>query len=564
MFVMLVICISATAQSEDEIGSIRSFLCIEDEQDMDPDEVERLSDLLRSPLKINISERPRLLESGLMSSYQVASLLDYRQRCGDVLSLLELSSVDGFNEAFVKKLSPFISLETNLPAGKRHSDKVRIKNDLAVRGAVRISQKTCEWKYGFKYKLSIGDSWKLCAGMTEEYYSGSLSYSGRNISVVLGDFNARFGQGLVLWNGVFSSSFSNLENYMRKPTGVSHVSSFTASTAYTGLATALTFGKFTISALCAVPGIKKVKTRPQNLELLPALSLKWWSRYGALSLMHCGTISGIHDRAQIALESMTTSADAAFCVRGVNVYGELAYDWQKKVVSALAGTEFQAGENHRIGCVMRHLQTDRTNLAAGGNFSSGGYEPVHSGTFSIDAIYYHKKKDRDVLHNVQLKANLDWIWHISDKFTLKARLAERYRTWGRKSSTQLRSDLVTTLGDFSIIGRIHALYCRNFAVLGYVDGVCQKKTITCRIRTGLFKVDHWDDRIYVYEYDAPGSFNVPAFYGRGVWTAAYLSWKLTGGLKLYFRSSYISYPFMSAEKKKPGRAELKLNMVVRF
>ena len=74
--------------------------------------------------------------------------------------------------------------------------------------------------------------------------------------------------------------------------------------------------------------------------------------------------------------------------------------------------------------------------------------------------------------------------------------------------------------------------------------------------------DKWDDRIYVYERDAPGSFNVPAFYGRGLWTSLYCSCKVTKWGKLYCRTSYVSYPFM--EKKKPGKAELKLMMTVKF
>ena len=35
------------------------------------------------------------------------------------------------------------------------------------------------------------------------------------------------------------------------------------------------------------------------------------------------------------------------------------------------------------------------------------------------------------------------------------------------------------------------------------------------LRGTLFFIDEWDDRIYAYERDAPGSFNVPAYYGRG-------------------------------------------------
>jgi hypothetical protein len=84
------------------------------------------------------------------------------------------------------------------------------------------------------------------------------------------------------------------------------------------------------------------------------------------------------------------------------------------------------------------------------------------------------------------------------------------------------------------------------------------------MKQSVFIVDNWDDRIYAYEYDVPGSFNVPAYYGRGVWIASMLSWKVSRLIRLYARASYISYPFMSDEKKKPGKAELKLQSVFKF
>ena len=80
------------------------------------------------------------------------------------------------------------------------------------------------------------------------------------------------------------------------------------------------------------------------------------------------------------------------------------------------------------------------------------------------------------------------------------------------------------------------------------------------LKQGFFVVDKWDDRIYSYERDAPGNYNVPAFYGRGVWTSATASWKFARWGKLYVRAAFTSYPFMKEEK--PGKAELKLQCVI--
>jgi hypothetical protein len=84
------------------------------------------------------------------------------------------------------------------------------------------------------------------------------------------------------------------------------------------------------------------------------------------------------------------------------------------------------------------------------------------------------------------------------------------------------------------------------------------------LRQGFFKIDEWDDRIYAYERSAPGSFKVPAYYGRGLWTALTVSAKLSRFCKMYLRSSCTAYPFMPMEKRKPGKAELELYSVFSF
>jgi hypothetical protein len=84
------------------------------------------------------------------------------------------------------------------------------------------------------------------------------------------------------------------------------------------------------------------------------------------------------------------------------------------------------------------------------------------------------------------------------------------------------------------------------------------------LRQGLFFVDDWEDRIYVYERDAPGSFNVPAMYGRGWFVSAVASARMSRMMRLYARASYVGYQFMPYEKRKPGKAELKLQAVFKL
>ena len=82
-----------------------------DVEELSEETLERFAALNARPVPINASGRSRLLACGLFSAYQVASLLDYRERTGEVQSLMELSLVDGFNEDFVRALAPFIRID---------------------------------------------------------------------------------------------------------------------------------------------------------------------------------------------------------------------------------------------------------------------------------------------------------------------------------------------------------------------------------------------------------------------------------------------------------------------
>ena len=112
--------------------------------------------------------------------------------------------------------------------------------------------------------------------------------------------------------------------------------------------------------------------------------------------------------------------------------------------------------------------------------------------------------------------------------------------------------------------RLDAVKCDGWGLLGYMESGYRDDRLSLYFRLGLFAIDDWDDRIYVYERDAPGSFNVPAMYGRGIWGNLVMSWKVTSVIKIYLRAAYTSYLLMPHEKRKPGKAELKFQTVFRF
>ena len=518
------------AQEADGIEAVMRFLGVDSPEELDASEVERLEDFLERPLRVNMVPQSRLVASGLLSPYQAASLEDYRSRHGNVMSYTELAAVDGFGPEAVRKLKPFISLKCT----EVHADAMPIRHDLSVKTAYKATGMPVEssWNYGLKYRLKA-DKLTASIGTSRAYYTGSLSYDFRKVSVAIGDFNARFGQGLVLWSGAFMTSLSSPDAFMKKPSGISPTWSFTGSSALRGVAAETALGPFRVTALMAVSGA--------------AANLTYLTRYGHASMTYSGG---------------KVSVDGAFCVRGVNIYSEAVYDFASGLPAAVCGTQFNASEKVRLASLARYCPDDQYQAAFSGAFKTSGLES--EGTFSVDAICYPLGKVKGESHSIQVKALANWECALSPSLKLKFRLSERFRTWGNRFRTDLRADLSYMSGPWVMNMRLNALRSVNTGFVSYLEEGRKTSDMSIYLRQGIFFVDHWDDRIYVYERDAPGSFNVPAMYGRGWFASAVASAHVTGSIRLYARASYVGYHFMEHEKRKPGKAELKFQIVFRF
>ena len=509
-----------------------------DPHELDPDEVERLEHLIDDPLMVNVMSESELRSYGIFSPYQAAVISDYISRHGPIMSLTELASLDGFGDVFADRVAPFISLKPN------DSENSGLRHELAVKGGLRW-QDGYDGNYGVKYRIQVHDrvigvaSVSRSAGTdtwSPSAYSGSISYKFRRvpIRVVAGDFNARFGQGLVLWNNSFMNTLTTPDTFMKKPTGITQPWSFTGSAALHGLAAEYNMSRIKISAVASFA----------DHNFIPAVNVSWFGRYGHTSITSTMTQAGL---------------DAAFCIRGVNLFGELAFDWNDNLPSALIGTRFRTGENLDMAFQARAFMKDQYGAAAGCAYSLGQRGQV---VLSADTIYYLEPKDDESDHSVQVKGLLSCELSINSRWKVKFRLSERYRTWGLPHRTDVRTDVVYTSAPLVLMMRLNVLHCDGTGYLSYVEGGYMIDKLTLYLRQGLFCIDDWDDRIYVYERDAPGSFTSPAMYGRGVWTALTAATRLTRSIKLYARASFIGYPFM--EKKKPGKAELKLQLQYRF
>ncbi len=563
---------------DEEVLLIMKLLDVSDPQEISEQELEHFRPYLDHPLEINSASRSRLLASGIFSPYQIASLLDYRSRNGDILSLTELSLLDGFSAAKTEAAAPFISLRSHADAGRSTPDTLRLYNDLVLRTASRLTGREGEYNYGLKYIFRAGERMQFALAADRNYDArhewparGSfhLAYFGRRHlgKIVLGDYNLKYAQGLMLWNAFRMSSLDSPDAFFLRATGISPYCSFSGESGERGVAADFNLGSFVLSASMGVDGLRKLMLgrKDAGLALQPALNLARHGRMSTLSVSVLvrtadfavnGKRSGTNLRGSVqktgsGLSEAKVGADFKVCIKGVDVLGEAVYDVMGNGVSALSGVLFPVTDMGNMA--FRGTYTDEEqSVAAGGRFQYGGNVNLagRSG-FGSSVRRMETALGTELLRNASSKygadgANFRWKFLLTHKyqmnprFALHFRLSERLRPDGNR--IDVRCDLKYDDAVWNATLRANALHCKSPALLGYAEAGWKQPKIAAYLRAGIFRIDTWDDRIYVYERDAPGSFNLPAYYGRGCWFAANLSWKPARSFALYLRLSSTLYP----------------------
>ncbi len=627
------LCMAAGPPSDEQLAAMMFIAGVTDAEELDESTVEEFSSYLSAPLPVNAATLSRLSGSGLFSQYQVASLLDYRSRSGDVLSMAELAAIDGFGKEYAAALSHFISLDSYALPGRSSAHQAGIRNSAVLRDGVRRREgERAESSYALRYRLDMRQRAELGfvvkSGYGEsllppEVMSFNLSYYGRKRlgKLILGDFNARFGQGLAFWSGFSMGGLSAPESYSRRPSGIAPYRSYSGEGSLRGAAADFSFGRFTLTSFLAVEGLREMMAgkRDGGLSLVPAVNLGYFGRNGQASFT-CyaqtrdlsggpgvtatrgfpagrASVSGA-DRlpeggVASAFEDLKCSADMRLTVKGTEIFTEVALDVVSLSVAAVAGSRFSIGDRldmavsgryypagysvARSGAVRSGTRcSNEYALSVGGSFSVGKYVRLagkegfgssivrHRGVFGIDFSHAPEPRYGTSSRTSQVKMLFDYDLQLSPSVAVSMRATERLRDWGEPFRTDVRADVKYASGKFVLSARANVLLCEGVGLLGYAEGGYVSPKLTLYLRGGVFRIDNWDDRIYVYERDAPGSFNVPAFYGRGYWAALTASLRCSGWCRAYFRASFQDCPWVSpgAAGKRPGKAELKIQLTI--
>ena len=199
----------------------------------------KYEEMLSSPLEINLITRKQMEECGLLTPFQIESILDYRKEYGDILSLSELSLVDGFGPEAIELVRHFFRFSSLQEIAAPF-----VEESFSHRFSAKVRKKIKSEGISFtsKYKIEYGR--RITAGLTLDsdagekltsYYhpdftSVHLAWSPperpldykkiRFRKVVLGDYVARFGQGLALWKAFPVSFFGTPSSLIKRGSAI--------------------------------------------------------------------------------------------------------------------------------------------------------------------------------------------------------------------------------------------------------------------------------------------------------------------------------------------------------
>jgi len=221
--------------------------------------VESLNYYKENPININKTNADELKKLLLLNDIQINNLLNYIANTGQLVSTYELQFVNGFTTSLIFKILPYIVVEKvdkkiNFSLNEifkygRHSLLTRYQiTPEEQKGYSEISDSLLALnpnqrylgnsakvftRYAFNYRDHVKFGFTADKDPGEEFFNGTQKngfdfYSAyvaiKNIgivkSLVIGDFQAQFGQGLTLWTGLGMGKSSNAIDVKKYAQGI--------------------------------------------------------------------------------------------------------------------------------------------------------------------------------------------------------------------------------------------------------------------------------------------------------------------------------------------------------
>lgn len=588
--IAFMLCINAWATDvniDDIIRDIYEKAAEDGEQDFE-DWQQRLNAYLLQPININQTNYDELAGLGFLNSKQIDEILLYVYE-HPMTDIQELKLIRGLKDYELRNLLPFVYVGEAKANNKMYAaDVFRFaKHDIMVRAdATNLEEYTrtknadptaaqVRYKFNYQNKVQFGAHLKRPRGgkADELMYGGyvQLNDIGPMRTIVAGNFQAEFGQGLVL-SGPFHNSRSSyvLNAGISRDDLRKYTSTNGAGMHGVGATAQFIKGK-NIFSLTALYSIKRVNDstllhtvggnftyRRDRLKIgvtaignIYSDSLQYYFKNAKYNQNYFRgdrqAVVGLNWRYNWGIVDWFGEAAAAQNTKwgygiatGVRIYPVsdvglvVLYRYYSPTFDnpwgyAYSRTSRINDENGLyLGCEVKRLKDWRFSLYGDlFRFSGIKYGIPYSPSWGYEAQGQAE----------WIKSTFNMLWRFNARQKAKKdTYAFRYQFNWKSGGWHLRSHLEGNLVKDSLkhIGWGYAIYQDVHYSFSNIPLVLQ-------LRLQWFDARQWDNRIYCYENDVLYGYSIPALYGQGGRFYLNIRWKIIPQLSLYLRVSETIY-----------------------
>ncbi|MDR1416441.1 MAG: helix-hairpin-helix domain-containing protein [Prevotellaceae bacterium] len=410
---------------------------------------DHLTGYATNPLNLNTASEAALLQLYVLNEFQVASIREYIAQYGEMLSPYELQYVHGITQELMITLLPFV---TTLPGESQQKVTLRQALSSGQHQLIARVQQTVEEQEGYRNGSYLGSPQALYAryrytfrdklqwGITADkdagepfgrkgnsagfdFYSGHVQVSNVGIlrTLVLGDFYAQFGQGLLLWKSGGMGKSSDAFSIAKRGSGVKAYSGTNENLFFRGVAASVS-----VSRRVTATAFFSYKNVDANADTLGAFSTlqttglhatpKAMAEKATVNEMAAGAnvscsmqklrigltglwrgFSGDYQEDerpynyfnQLNTESVNLSADYRWYIKKVHLFGEAGVS-QNGGLAVLNGCLADVAPRMQLALLHRYYQPKYNSYYAAA-FAEGGKTENENGLYIGANIFPHPK-----------------------------------------------------------------------------------------------------------------------------------------------------------------------------
>lgn len=573
-----------------------------------------LVSLSENPLNLNNTTREELEKLPFLTDIQIENIQAYIYKNKKLSTIYELQLIDGLDMTDVRRMLPFVKIgDNNINNDKLYMNEVFKygKSDIFMRYDKVVEQKkgysksidaqgnanaayygspyynALKYSFNYKNRIQFGTNMEKDAG--EQFWGSthkgydfySFYFQGNNVgkmkTLVVGNYRASFGQGLVFNSGFGSSKSSYTLNVISRNNGLKKFSSTNETSFFRGAGTTISVGKTDVSVFYSnkkqdadtlngsfnsfyLTGLHRTDSeiKKKHSVGMQTFGLHTTTNFGIARLGFTVAHTLLSDTLKPEIEPYSTfyfrglrqttaGIDYRIRLSTFNIFGESAMT-NNKGFATVNGVLFSPTSTVSLIMLWRYYSPTYDTFYANAfsentrtNNESGVYIGTEIRPFRkwkmaayVDSYRFPWLKygvnapstGQDYLLHAEFapKRNVLMNWRLKYEQKQRNNSKSTIYTVEDYSKGSLRYQLLFNSGKFSTKNLIEISYTDSlnqhpsvgFAASQDISYTFEKIPLRIDLRCLLFDAPNYDNRFYLYEKDILYAFSIPMIYRKGM------------------------------------------------